>query len=125
MTMPGSVRAAQVVIWAMAGLTMLIVLAWGFGSSAEDAGRLIATNLMGWVLFFMAFTYHRAGSGARTTSIVLASLQIVFSLGGLANGTGGGSLPLIGAIGIAVLLNQNSARSWFNRPRGNHLPYGH
>ncbi|MFD9320122.1 hypothetical protein ACFWDQ_21030 [Streptomyces sp. NPDC060053] len=118
-------RAAQVVIWAMAGVTMLIVLVWGFGSSAEGAGRLFATNLMGWALFFMAFSYPRAGSGTRTTSIVLASLQIAFSLGGLANGTGGGGLPLSGAIAIVVLLNQNSARIWFNRPRGNNLPYGH
>ncbi|WP_327187188.1 hypothetical protein [Streptomyces sp. NBC_01334] len=125
MAMPGSVRAAQVVIWAMAGVTMLIVLVWGFGSSAEAAGRLFATNLMGWALFFMAFTYHRAGGGVRTTSVVLAGVQIVFSLGGLANGTGGGGLPLIGAIAIAVLLNQESARHWFNRPRGNVLPYGH
>ncbi|MEV5905858.1 hypothetical protein [Streptomyces sp. NPDC052127] len=125
MTMPGSVRAAQVVIWVMAGLTMLIVLVWGFGSSAEAAGRLFATNTMGWALFFMAFTYHRAGSGVRTTSVVLASVQIVFSLGGLANGTGGGGLPLVGAISVAVLLNQGGARNWFNRPRGNVLPYGH
>ncbi|OQR65785.1 hypothetical protein B6E66_01520 [Streptomyces maremycinicus] len=120
--MPGSVRAAQVVIWVMAGLTMLIVLVWGFGSSAEAAGRLTATNLMGWALFFMAFGYHKAGSGTRTTSIVLASVQIVFSLGGLANGTGGGGLPLIGAIAVVVLLNQNSAKSWFNRPRTDGLP---
>ncbi len=125
MTMPGSVRAAQVVIWAMAGLTMLIVLVWGFASSAEDAGRLFATNTMGWALFFMAFNYHRSGSGARTASVVLAILQIVFSLGGLANGTGGGGLPLLGAISVAVLLNQSSARAWFNRPRGTALPYGH
>ncbi|WP_406004930.1 hypothetical protein OG440_01210 [Streptomyces sp. NBC_00637] len=118
-------RAAQVVIWAMAGVTMLIILVLGFGAGAESAGRLTATNLMGWVLFFMAFAYQKSGSGARTTSVVLASLQIAFSLGGLANGTGGGGLSLIGAVAIVVLLNQDSAKIWFNRPRGNALPHGH
>ncbi|WND34236.1 hypothetical protein RI578_08015 [Streptomyces sp. BB1-1-1] len=123
-TMPGSVRAAQILIWVMAGLVMLVVVIWGAGVGAEDAGRLFATNLMGWVLFVLAFRYGTGGNGVRVASIVLASVQIVMSLGGIAQGNGGGGLPLFGAIAIVVLLNQSAAAQWFKRPRAGGLPYG-
>ena len=122
--MPGSVRAAQIVIWVLAGLMLLIVLVWGFGSSSRDAGRLTGANLMGWVLFVLSFRYPTAGNGVRITSIVLASLQIAMSFGGLSQGNGGGGLPLIGAIVVVVLLNQSSAAQWFQRPRNPADPYG-
>ncbi|MCF2435170.1 hypothetical protein LV779_13345 [Streptomyces thinghirensis] len=58
----GRVRAAQILIWVMAGLVMLVVVIWGAGVGAEDAGRLFATNLMGWVLFVLAFRYGTGGN---------------------------------------------------------------
>ncbi|MDX3526623.1 hypothetical protein P1P75_09255 [Streptomyces sp. ID05-39B] len=122
--MPGSVRAAQIVIWVLAGLMLLVVLVWGFGSSSEQAGRLIGANLMGWVLFGLSFRYPTAGNGVRIASIVLASLQIAMSLGGLSQGNGGGGFPLIGAIVVVILLNQGSAAHWFQRPRTMGDPYG-
>lgn len=122
--MPGSVRAAQIVIWVLAGLMLLVVLLWGFGSSSEEAGRLIGANLMGWVLFGLSFRYPTAGNGVRIASIVLASLQIAMSLGGLSQGNGGGGFPLIGAIVVVILLNQGSATHWFQRPRTMGDPYG-
>ncbi|MFE7647520.1 hypothetical protein [Streptomyces phaeoluteigriseus] len=122
--MPGSVRAAQIVIWVLAGLMLLVVLVWGFGSSSEEAGRLIGANLMGWVLFVLSFRYQTAGNGVRIASIVLASLQIAMSLGGLSQGNGGGGFPLIGAIVVVVLLNQGRAAHWFQRPRTMGDPYG-
>ncbi|MEU0337655.1 hypothetical protein ABZ092_01300 [Streptomyces bobili] len=122
--MPGSVRAAQIVIWVLAGLMLLVVLVWGFGSSSEAAGRLTGANLMGWVLFGLSFRYPTAGNGVRIASIVLASLQIAMSLGGLSQGNGGGGFPLIGAIVVVILLNQGSAAHWFQRPRTMGDPYG-
>ncbi|MEU9669618.1 hypothetical protein AB0E25_29355 [Streptomyces bobili] len=122
--MPGSVRAAQIVIWVLAGLMLLVVLVWGFGSGSEQAGRLIGANLMGWVLFGLSFRYPTAGNGVRIASIVLASLQIAMSLGGLSQGNGGGGFPLIGAIVVVILLNQGSAAQWFKRPRTMGDPYG-
>ncbi|MFD5268020.1 hypothetical protein [Streptomyces sp. NPDC058335] len=122
--MPGSVRAAQIVIWVLAGLMLLIVLVWGFGSSSREAGRLTGTNLMGWVLFVLSFRYPTAGNGVRITSIVLAALQIALSFGGLSRGDGGGGFPLIGAIVVVVLLNRSSATQWFQRPRDPAAPYG-
>jgi hypothetical protein len=122
--MPGSVRAAQIVIWVLTGLMLLIVLVWGFGSSSWQAGRLIGANMMGWVLFLLSFRYPTAGNGVRITSIVLASLQIAMSFGGLSQGNGGGGFPLIGAIVVVVLLNQGSAAQWFQRPRNPVDPYG-
>ncbi|WP_454315149.1 hypothetical protein [Streptomyces phaeoluteigriseus] len=115
--MPGSVRAAQIVIWVLAGLMLLVVLVIGFGAGSYDAGRLMGTNLMVWVLFVLSFRFPTAGNGVRITSIVLASLQIALAFGGLSQGNGSGGFALLGAIVVVVLLNQGSAAQWFQRPR--------
>ncbi|WP_159027793.1 hypothetical protein [Streptomyces pactum] len=108
----------------MTGLVLLAVVVWGAGFGAEDAGRLFATNLMGWALFVLSFRYGTGGNGVRVASIVLASVQIAFSLGGIAQGNGGGGLPLFGAIAVVALLSQSAAAQWFKRPRAGGLPYG-
>ncbi|MFD1663507.1 hypothetical protein ACFSL4_36440 [Streptomyces caeni] len=53
---------------------------------------------MGPVRLVLAFRYRTAGTGVRTTSIVLASVQILPALGGTARGVPGGAFALLGAI---------------------------
>lgn len=117
-TMPGSVRGAQVTVFAMMGLCVAMSVLVGIAQDAEAAGANFSLNLPGCVLFVLAFWYGRGGNGMRVTSIVLASVQILFGLSGAAQGIGGGIFALAGAVAIVAQLSQSSAGAWFRRPRG-------
>jgi hypothetical protein len=117
LSMPSTVRAAQVVVFVAAGLALLLTVVVGAASGAEAAGEVLGTNLMICALFVLACQYAGAGHGVRVASVVLAGLQILFTLGAAANGTAGGLLPGAGAIAVIILLGQRSAGEWFKRPR--------
>ncbi|MFC7265010.1 hypothetical protein [Streptomyces lutosisoli] len=122
--MPTSVRAAQVTVFVMMGLCLLMSVVVGVGSGSRAAGATFGQNLMGCVLFVLAFRYRTAGNGVRVASIVLASVQIVLALGGTARGIQGGIFALAGAVTVVVLLSQGTAGAWFKRARVPGLPYG-
>ncbi|MEW2390280.1 hypothetical protein AB0933_18210 [Streptomyces venezuelae] len=115
--MPGVVRAAQIVIWALAGLTVLGSIMLIAMANPETAGAALGVNICLLVAAGMAFRFGSAGHGIRVTCIVLMSVQILFGLGGAASGNPGGLLPLLGAIATVILLSQSAAGSWFKRPR--------
>src|SRR5690606_40207219 len=73
--------------------------------------------LTAWVLLVLAFLFPSAGPGVRVAALVLGSVQILLALGGAAQGTPFGILPLAGAVAVVVLLGQGSAGGWFRRPR--------
>ncbi|MFF9207401.1 MULTISPECIES: hypothetical protein [unclassified Streptomyces] len=116
--MPTAVRAAQVVIFVMTGLAVLLTFVVAATVGARPAGEFFGAYLMTIPLFVLAFLYGSAGNGVRVTSVVLASVQIVIALGATANRTPGGILPLAGAIAVVSLLGNGSAGRWFRRPRG-------
>ncbi|MEU7579306.1 hypothetical protein AB0B50_17080 [Streptomyces sp. NPDC041068] len=116
--MPGVVRAAQIVLWVLGGLTFLGTVGLIFISNPETAGAALGVNLCVLVSAGMAFRYGTVGNGIRVTCIVLMSVQIAVALGGAASGNGAGLLPLLGAIAVVVLLSQGAAGAWFKRPRG-------
>ncbi|MEU6821719.1 hypothetical protein ABZ921_13895 [Streptomyces atriruber] len=116
-TMPGVVRAAQIVIWVLAGLTVLGSIFLIALSNPETAGAALGVNICLLVAAGMAFRFGTAGHGIRVTCIVLMSVQILFGLGGAASGNPGGLLPLLGAIATVILLSQSIAGAWFKRPR--------
>ncbi|MDG9716366.1 hypothetical protein [Streptomyces sp. DH24] len=130
LAMPGPVRAAQVVIFVMAGLAVLLTALVAGGSGAESAGRYFAMYLMTVPLFVLAFRYATAGNGVRVASIVLASVQIVIALGATGRGTAGAFLPLAGTIALLFMLTPASSRAWFRRnsdgvpPQAPYGPYG-
>ncbi|MET8683759.1 hypothetical protein ABZV77_06040 [Streptomyces sp. NPDC004732] len=115
--MPGVVRAAQIVIWVLAGLTVLGSVLLIAISNPETAGAALGVNVCLLVAAGMAFRFGTAGHGIRVTCIVLMSVQILFGLGGAASGNPGGLLPLLGAIATVILLSQSIAGAWFKRPR--------
>ncbi|MEY7978311.1 hypothetical protein AB8O53_18560, partial [Streptomyces pilosus] len=124
--MPGSVRAAQIVIFATFGLGVLLTVVAAATAGPEEAGRFFSTYLMSLVLFVLAFQYRKAGNGVRVASLVLASVQILFALSAAAQGVPLGILPLGAAVAIIVLLSQGSAGQWFRRRHttGTPPPYG-
>ncbi len=115
--MPGVVRAAQIVIWVLAGLTVLGSAMLIAVVNPETAGAALGVNLCLLVTAGMAFRFGSVGNGIRITCIVLMSVQIAMGLGGAANGNPVGLLPLLGAIAVVVLLSQGAAGAWFKRPR--------
>ncbi|MCT7354658.1 hypothetical protein N4P33_21215, partial [Streptomyces sp. 15-116A] len=121
-TMPAPVRAAQIVIFATLGLGVLLTVLVAAGAGAQASGRFFSTYLMTFVLFVLAFRYPKAGNGVRITSIVLASVQILFALSATARGIPLGIVPLGSAIAVIVLLSQGSSGAWFKRPRSHGVP---
>lgn len=115
--MPGSLRAAQIVIWVLAGLTMLGSFAIAASGDAQTAGAAAGANVCLLVAAGFAFTFQNAGNGVRVTCIVLMSVQILFGLGALAGGNPGGGLALLGSIAAVILLAPGNVAAWFKRPR--------
>lgn len=115
--MPGSLRAAQIVIWVLAGLTMLGSVAIAASGDAQTAGAAAGANVCILVAAGFAFSFQSAGHGVRVTCIVLMSVQILFGLGALAGGNAGGGLALLGSIAAVILLAPGNVAAWFKRPR--------
>lgn len=120
--MPGPVRAAQIVMFATFGIGVLLTVLVAADFGARESGRFFSSYLMPTVLFVPALRFRTAGNGVRVASIVLASLQIVFALGGAARGIPFGILPVGTGIAVLVLLCQTSAKQWFRRQHTNGVP---
>ncbi|MBT2908457.1 hypothetical protein, partial [Streptomyces sp. McG8] len=120
--MPGPVRAAQIVMFATFGIGVLLTVLVAADFGARESGRFFSSYLMPTVLFVMALRFRTAGNGVRMASIVLASLQIAFALGGAARGIPFGILPVGTGIAVLVLLCQTSAKQWFRRQHTNGVP---
>ncbi|WP_210634668.1 hypothetical protein [Streptomyces sp. GESEQ-13] len=120
--MPGPVRAAQIVMFATFGIGVLLTVLVAADFGARESGRFFSSYLMPTVLFVLALRFRTAGNGVRVASIVLASLQIVFALGGAARGIPFGILPVGTGIAVLVLLCQTSAKQWFRRQHTNGMP---
>ncbi|MEV0257453.1 hypothetical protein AB0H82_24750 [Streptomyces sp. NPDC050732] len=116
-SMPGVVRAAQIVIWVLGGLTVIGSILLIALSDPETGGAALGVNICLLVAAGLAFRFNTAGNGIRVTCIVLMSVQILFGLGGAAAGNPGGLLPLLGSIATVILLSQGAAGAWFKRPR--------
>ncbi|HET9383005.1 MAG TPA: hypothetical protein VFP69_19555 [Streptomyces sp.] len=127
LVMPGTVRAARVVVFVMAGLAVLLTALAAGASGAEAAGRFFAMFLMTIPLFVLAFRYGTGGNGVRVASIVLASVQLVLALSAAGRGTPGGIVPAAGALTLLLLLAPDPAGAWFRRNSGGvppQAPYG-
>ncbi|MFE4872167.1 hypothetical protein [Streptomyces sp. NPDC056682] len=116
-SMPGEVRAAQIVIFSMAGLSALNSVIMGVVGGAEAAGYAMGASLCGWVLIVFAFLFDSGRGGVRVTSIVFASLQTLAGLGAIGAHRPSGALLGLAAVAVLVLLSRRAAGQWFGRPR--------
>lgn len=115
-TMPGVVRAAQIMGFVAGGLVVLWSIVTGALAGAEASGRIVGLSLPVIGVFICALLFGRAGSGAKVTGIVFASLMILFGLGALGQRNAGGALMMGLGVAIVVTLSQKQAGYWFRRP---------
>ncbi|RLV75977.1 hypothetical protein D3C57_142165 [Streptomyces rapamycinicus NRRL 5491] len=116
MTMPGTVRAAQVLFFVMGGLGLLGMVLAIATDHMEAAGSIFATSSPAFVGLVSALRFPKRKPGSRGTAIIIASLMIAVGLGTLGQGQPAGLI--LGGVGttIVILLSQRQARPWFGRP---------
>ncbi|MGO4423377.1 hypothetical protein AB4Z54_32985, partial [Streptomyces sp. MCAF7] len=114
MTMPGTVRAAQVLFFVMAGLVALGIVLSG---DPEKAGAIVGASFPVIVGFVCALRFGKSGPGNRTTAIVFASLMIAVGFGAMGQRQPAGLVELVFGIVIVVLLSQRQSAEWFRRIR--------
>ncbi|MFD7844731.1 hypothetical protein ACFV4K_17560 [Nocardia sp. NPDC059764] len=116
-TMPGSVRAAQVISSIFGGLGLALTVLAGVIAGAGAAGAMCFGYLFSMILALVAIGFRNGGSGTRTTALVLASIEMVIGLGGMGAKQPPGALGLIASLVIVILLAQSGSAAWFKRPR--------
>ncbi|MGY0061160.1 hypothetical protein ACWY4P_32230 [Streptomyces sp. LZ34] len=114
MAMPGTVRAAQVLFFVMAGL---VALGIALAGDPEKAGAITGASIPVIVGFVCALRFDKSGAGSRTTAIVFASLMIAVGFGAMGQRQPAGLVELVIGIVIVVLLSQRQSAEWFRRIR--------
>ncbi|MFF7856612.1 hypothetical protein [Streptomyces sp. NPDC007904] len=119
--MPRQVRAAQLLLYAMAFAGMVVVLALSGRLTAYGLGELMAPWLWVWGCAALATTYGgRARNGARLTTVALMVLVVLPSFPAVANAATAGEFvdaALHIALGapVVVLLFLPETTAWFDR----------
>lgn len=117
-TMPGVLRAAQVILFVAMGLAVVGVVVVSSLRGAEASGRMIGSILPLIGAFICALRFNSGGGGVRITAIVFTSLMILFGLGQAGNGDPSGlGWALFFATPVLVLLCLRPSSAWFDRPR--------
>ena len=115
--MPTPVRAAQVLMYVVAGLTVVLAgtVLLTAGRSAAELGRVTWFALPGLVSFGLALLISKRGARLWLMIIALEIVYIVLSLARLGGGDPRGLGNLIIPVVILVLLTRPAANSYFRR----------
>ncbi|MCD7441610.1 hypothetical protein K4B79_25725 [Streptomyces lincolnensis] len=121
--MPGLVRAAQLLLFALGFIGLVMVLALSGSLSSYGLGALVGAWLPAWICALLALTYGGgARGGVRITTIVLMVFTVVPSARRLL-GAGEATEFLDAALRVAlgapvvVLLFLRESTAWFDRER--------
>ncbi|WP_157121057.1 hypothetical protein [Nocardia miyunensis] len=111
--MPGTVRVARALAWGMAivGLVCVASAGWLFG--ARSAGITAVFFVPSWLLGLLALAFGAVGDGIRVTAVLLAALNMLWTVPSIPTGRPPGWLGPVSAIVLIVLLFRRSARAWF------------
>jgi hypothetical protein len=112
--MPIAVRTAQVIALAMAivGLVCAASAGWLFG--ARSAALTALFFVPSWLLGLVALGFGAVGSSIRITAVLLATLNMLWTVPSVPVGHPPGWLGPVSAILIVLLLFRRSARDWFS-----------
>ncbi|MGW3565342.1 hypothetical protein ACWDSL_15935 [Streptomyces sp. NPDC000941] len=112
MTMPGTVRAAQILVFVMVGLVALRIALAG---DPEKAGEITGASFPVIIAFVCALRFGKSKS--RMTTIVAASLMIAIAFRAMGQGQPAGLVDLVIGVTIVVLLSLRQSAQWFHRAR--------
>ncbi|MFJ1973268.1 hypothetical protein ACIO93_31885 [Streptomyces sp. NPDC087903] len=138
-TMPGTVSAARVMLWVIAGLQILGVALFAFAAASVNAAKnddelkdnanfqqladYSSGMLWGLTIFAVAWTvftivlavkFNSGGNGVRITTLVYG---IITAILGIYPFVVVGLIHTVLAILIAVFVGNSNGAAWFNRPR--------
>ncbi|GAB2731126.1 hypothetical protein [Nocardia thraciensis] len=112
--MPGAVRAAQLVALGMAavGLICTASAAWLFGGRSAMITSL--SFVPTWLLGLTALGFGAVGGGIRVGAILLAVLNMLWTVPSITAGHPPGWLGPASSIVVIALLFRRAARDWFD-----------
>lgn len=121
--MPRQVRAVQILLFALAVIGMVSMLALSDGLTAYGQGEMIAPWLFVWVCALLALTYDgSARAGVRTTTIVLMVFMVLPTVLRLSEADApaqfvDAALRIVLGVPVVVLLFLPTVTAWFERER--------
>ncbi|WP_157117357.1 hypothetical protein [Nocardia vaccinii] len=111
--MPVTVRVARVVACGMAVIGLVCVASAGWLFGARSAGITALFFVPSWLLGSLALAFGAVGGGIRVTAVLLAVLNMLWTVPSIPAGRPPGWLGPASAILLVVLLFRPSARAWF------------
>ncbi|MFF2557890.1 hypothetical protein ACFVUS_43325 [Nocardia sp. NPDC058058] len=111
--MPRAVRAAQfiAVLMALVGILCTASSGWLLGSSS--AIQTAIPFIPAWLLGLVALTFQSEGQSVRIGAILLAVLNMLWTVPSITDGHPPGPLGPITSLVLIVLLFRREARDWF------------
>lgn len=112
--MPRSVKAARIIFFVGAGLTILMLVgAMLMGASARELGYIVGSTLPGYLALVVAF-----GMGSKrrlwwVLALIVSALWILGGLGSLGRGDLRGLVQMVLPISALVLLLQPTAKAYY------------
>jgi|GEM_PF-4514142 len=116
--MPGTVRAAQVLALAMAAVGLVCTASAGWLFGMRSAALTALFFVPSWLLGLLALAFGAVGGSIRITAVLLAALDMLWTVPAIPAGHPPGWLGPLSAIVIVLLLFRRSARDWFCLPPG-------
>lgn len=114
--MPRAVRAAQVVAVGLALLGVLCTASSGWLLGSRAAIQTGIPFLAAWLLGLVALTFNSEGQSVRIGGILLAALNMLWTVPSITEGQPPGPVGPIASLVVIVLLFRREARDWFEPP---------
>ncbi|MEU8122740.1 hypothetical protein AB0C21_28855 [Spirillospora sp. NPDC049024] len=113
--LPTSLRAARVLMFVVAGLSVVWSLAFlvGYGWTAENFGAVLLQLVPGGFSFFLALRLATGRKRIRNGVVALEIVWILIALGRLGQGDATGVLGLLIPAAVLVLVTRQTARDHF------------
>lgn len=121
--MPRQVRAAQLLLFALAFAGLVVMLALSGGLTSYGMGNMIAPWLLVWVCALLALTYDgSARNGVRLTTFVVMLFVVVGSFRQASGAAAPGefldaALRIVLGLPVMVLLFLPETTAWFDRAK--------